>query len=105
MARYYFHVRRGRVTILDHRGVEFMGHKEAAKEAVRRAVQIEKREAAEVLQSNGAIYPELAASQHASSDVDGSGCATANGNLVDDEFSTVLEVPLASSGRNWFPSA
>ena len=80
MARYYFHVRRGRVTILDHRGVEFIGHQEAAKEAVRRAVQIEEREAAEVLQRNGAI-------------------------LVDDEFSTVLEVPLASSGRNWFPSA
>jgi hypothetical protein len=41
MPRYYFHVRRDRVTILDHGGIELADSLEAAKEAVRRALQIE----------------------------------------------------------------
>ncbi len=41
MPRYYFHVRCGRVTILDWGGIELADSLEAAKEAVRRALQIE----------------------------------------------------------------
>ena len=41
MTRYYFHVRRGRATVLDNAGVELADLKEATKEAVRRAVEIE----------------------------------------------------------------
>ena len=69
MPRYYFHVRRGQVTILDRDGVELADSLEAAKEGVRRALQIEADAAIEVLhKSNGAI-------------------------IVDGEFSNVLEVP------------
>lgn len=69
MPRYYFHVRRGQVTILDRDGVELAASLEAAKEGVRRALQIEADAAIEVLhKSNGAI-------------------------IVDGEFSNVLEVP------------
>jgi len=41
MARYYFHVRRGRVSILDHEGVELADLVEAAKEAARRALEVQ----------------------------------------------------------------
>jgi hypothetical protein len=69
MPRYYFHVRRDRVTILDHGGIELADSLEAAKEAVRRALQIEADAAMkDFSRSSGAI-------------------------IVDDEFSTVLEVP------------
>ena len=69
MPRYYFRVRRGQVTILDEGGIEFADALEAAKEAVRRALQIEADAAMKDFPtSNGAI-------------------------IVDDEFSTVLEVP------------
>lgn len=71
MARYFFHVRRGQVTILDQEGVELVDLLEAIKEAARRAVLIEASEAAKHLSpSNGAV-------------------------LVDDEFSNVLEMPLS----------
>jgi hypothetical protein len=45
MPRYYFHVRRGRVTILDQEGVELIDDMEAAIEATRLAQQIKAREA------------------------------------------------------------
>lgn len=70
MPRYYFHVRRGQATVLDHRGVELVDPVEAAKEGMRRALQMEDGEASEH-QSSRAI-------------------------IVDDEFSTVLEVPVTS---------
>jgi hypothetical protein len=68
MPRYYFHVRRGQVTILDQGGVELADPLAAAKEAVRRALQIEAVAARDDLPRSGAI-------------------------IVDNEFSTVLEVP------------
>jgi hypothetical protein len=37
MARYFFHVKRGRVIVLDHEGVELRNAVEAKKEAARRA--------------------------------------------------------------------
>jgi Hsp20/alpha crystallin family len=59
MARYYFHVRRGQVTIIDHRGVDLADLEEAAKEAAQRALQIERREVlTDVPRINGAIVVE-----------------------------------------------
>ena len=46
MARYFFHVRRGQITILDQDGVELVDLREAIKEAARRVVLIEASEAA-----------------------------------------------------------
>jgi len=40
MPRYYFHVKRGQVTVLDHDGVELANFDEAIKEAARRAEEI-----------------------------------------------------------------
>jgi hypothetical protein len=36
MPRYYFHIRRGRATVLDHHGLDLHDLREAAKEAARR---------------------------------------------------------------------
>jgi len=68
MTRYFFHVRRGRLIILDHCGVELADFAEAAKEAVRRALKMDETSAA-VSESKDVV-------------------------LVDDGFSTILEVPL-----------
>jgi hypothetical protein len=40
MARYYFHVRRGQLTVLDHEGIELAGTADAEAEAAERAQQI-----------------------------------------------------------------
>ena len=40
MPRYYFHVRRGQVTVLDHEGAELVSLAEAKMEAVRRGQEI-----------------------------------------------------------------
>ena len=69
MPRFYFHVRRGQATVLDNQGVELVDNVEAAKEAVRRALQIEDREAMHAARSMGAI-------------------------IVADDSSTVFEVPV-----------
>jgi len=45
MPRYFFHVRRGQVTVLDQEGVELADLDEAVQEAARRALQIMAREA------------------------------------------------------------
>ena len=45
MRRYYFHVKNGQVTVLDHEGVEFADEQEAAKEATRRGRGIATRSA------------------------------------------------------------
>src|SRR5262245_44805816 len=79
MARYYFHVRHGRATILDNHGVEFADLVEAANEATRRALQIAQREALE-----GASQINR--------------CAI----IVDDEVSTIFEVPVTSWQKNRF---
>jgi hypothetical protein len=74
MPRYYFHVRRGHVTVLDREGSELADLVEAAKEAARRALQFEAIGTLKDIQNNGAI-------------------------IVDDEFSTILEVPFGGSPR------
>jgi len=68
MPHYYFHVRRGQVTVLDQVGVDLADRTEAAKEAARRALQFEAIGALKDIQNTGAI-------------------------IVDDQFATVLEVP------------
>jgi hypothetical protein len=45
MPRYYFHVRRGQVTTLDHDGAELADINEAAREAARRGREIVARDA------------------------------------------------------------
>jgi hypothetical protein len=44
MPRYYFHIKRGQVTILDHEGAELFDLAEAEKEAVRRGRAIVTRD-------------------------------------------------------------
>jgi|RhiMethySRZTD1v2_1073278.scaffolds.fasta_scaffold1146847_2 hypothetical protein len=72
MPRYYFHVRRGRVTILDNVGSKLSDGVEAAKEAARRALNIEAIGSLKDIQNTGVI-------------------------IVEDEFSTVLELPFGGS--------
>ena len=45
MRRFYFHVKNGQVTVLDHEGVEFADEQEAASEAARRGGEIATRSA------------------------------------------------------------
>src|SRR5262245_52411765 len=45
MPRYFFHVKRGLMTILDREGIELTGVEEAAKEAAQQGQQIARREA------------------------------------------------------------
>jgi len=44
MPRYYFHVKRGQVTVLDHEGADLRNLAEAGKEAVRRGREIVARD-------------------------------------------------------------
>jgi hypothetical protein len=74
MPRYYFHIRSGQVTIIDRRGVDLSELADAAKEAARRALQIESSRELSDAPSNGAV-------------------------LVEDEYSTLLEVPLMGGCR------
>ena len=69
MDRYYFYVRRGQVTFLDNEGIELADLEDAVQEAARRAWQIEAREALTASPPSGGVI------------------------IVDDEFSTVLELP------------
>jgi hypothetical protein len=72
MPRYFFHVKRGQVTFLDREGLECADLDEAAREAARRAWEIEAREALTDLRpSTGSI-------------------------IVDDECETVLHMPFGS---------
>ena len=54
MSHYFFHLRRGRATILDHEGVELTDLDEAAKEAERRAQVIAAQYALQGVTSEGA---------------------------------------------------
>ena len=71
MPRYYLHVRRGQMTFLDNEGIELTDLEEAAKEAARRGREIARREAL----INGMRLQ-------------------AGSVVVDDEWQTVLELPL-----------
>jgi hypothetical protein len=71
MPRYYFHVRRGQVTFLDNEGIELTDIGEAATEAVRRGGTIARRVAL----------------------INGVGLQ-AGSVVIDDEWRTILELPL-----------
>ena len=69
MNRYYFHVKRGQVTVLDQEGVELAGIEEVAKEAMRRGREIAAREELTSVPTNGGMI------------------------IVDDEQRTVFQLP------------
>ena len=70
MPRYYFHVRRGQLTVLDHGGIELADSVDAEAEAAERAQQLANGEA-----MNGAS-------------------ASAGGIIVaDDNWQTLFELP------------
>jgi hypothetical protein len=70
MPRYFFHVKRGQVTILDQEGVELADIADAQKEAVRRAQEIVIRESSRgVPASSGMIV------------------------VADDNWQTIFELP------------
>ena len=46
MPRYFFHCKRGQVTVLDHEGIELADIEDAEREARRRAKEVGSREAA-----------------------------------------------------------
>ena len=69
MPRYYFHVRRGQVTVLDQEGIILGNREEAAEEAKRRAWQVQAHEVLTYLPpSEGMI-------------------------IVEDDFDIILELP------------
>jgi hypothetical protein len=70
MPRYYFHVRRGQITVLDHEGIELADTVDAEVEAAERAQQI----------VNGASLNEASASR---------------GRIVvaDESWQTLFELP------------
>ena len=72
MPRYYFHVRRGQVTILDREGIELIDSKEATIEATRLVLQIEAR---------GTLTDR----------------GTAGAIVVDDEEGALLEMPFGGA--------
>ena len=77
MPRYYFHVRRGQLTVLDQEGVELADTLDAEVEAAQRAQGIANGEA-----MNGASINEASASR-------------AGGIIVaDDNWQTLFEFPL-----------
>ena len=75
MAHYYFHVRRGQITLLDHKGIELADTVDAKVEAAQRAKQVLSGEAME-----GASMNEAS--------------ATRGGIIVaDDNWQTLFELP------------
>ena len=75
MPRFYFHVRRGQITILDHEGIELADTVDAEVEAAQRAQQVMDGEA-----MNGASMNEASAS---------------SGRIIvaDDTWQTLFEFP------------
>ena len=55
MPRYFFHVKHGQVTVLDHHGAELMGIEEAIEEAARRGREIAERDASRGLVPSGGV--------------------------------------------------
>jgi hypothetical protein len=75
MPHYYFHLRRGQVTVLDHEGIELADAADANVEAAQRAKQVVNGEA-----MNGASMNEASASRR--------------GIIVsDDNWETLFELP------------
>ncbi len=69
MPRYYFHVKRGRATVLDREGVELADIAEAAKEAERRGREIAVRDALSAVPPSAGVI------------------------VIDEGWRTVLELP------------
>lgn len=76
MPRYFFHLKRGQMTILDRDGMELADVAEAAREAVRRG--------REVARQNALNARPLGAGRI----------------IVDDEWRTIFEVPLEGIGND-----
>ena len=75
MSHYYFHVRRGQITVLDHEGIELADTADAKVEAAQRAEQVVNGEA-----TNGASMNEASANR--------------GGIIVaDDNWQTLFEYP------------
>ena len=55
MHRYYFHVRRGQLTVIDQEGMELAGDIEVAQEAARRGREIAASEALKGVRSPGGL--------------------------------------------------
>jgi len=70
MSRYFFHLRRGQVTVLDQEGVELASIEDAAKEAGKRAQQIASKDALHGAAANGRVI-----------------------TIADDKWHTVMELP------------
>jgi len=75
MPRYYYHVRRGQLTVLDHEGIELADYLDAEAEAAERAQRLANGEA-----MNGASMNEASASR---------------GTIIvaDDNWQRLFEVP------------
>jgi hypothetical protein len=76
MPRYFFHVRRGHVTILDREGMELTNVAEAAKEAARRWREITVRESLRGVPPGGGMI------------------------VTDEGLRTVFELPFEDSNEN-----
>jgi len=70
MSRYFFHLRRGQVTVLDREGVELASVEDAAKEAGKRAQAIASKDALHGAAANGRAI-----------------------TIADDRWRTVMELP------------
>jgi len=72
MPRYFFHVKRGQVTILDHEGIELADIEEATKEASKRGREITADQALKGIPPSGGMI------------------------IIDEGWRTVLEIPFES---------
>jgi len=70
MSRYFFHLRRGQLTVLDQEGVELSSIADAAKEAGKRAQEIASKDALKGAAANSRVI-----------------------TIADDKWRTVMELP------------
>jgi hypothetical protein len=80
MPRYYYHVRRGQLTVLDHEGIELADNLDAEAEAAERAQRLANGDAMNGASMNGASMNEASASR---------------GTIIvaDDNWQRLFEVP------------
>jgi hypothetical protein len=85
MPRYYFHVRRGQITILDHEGIELGDTVDAEVEAAQRAQQVMDGEAMNGASMNGASMNGASMNEASAS----------RGRIIvaDDNWDTLFEFP------------
>ena len=81
MPRYYFHVKRGQMTVLDQEGIELAGTVDAEVEAAQRAQQIVDRGSLNGGSSNGEFL---------------NGQSASRGRIIvaDDNWQTLFEFPV-----------